>query len=108
MNDLDMLQWLLSLLVVIGVIVALAWLARKSRVFGSNHQQLKVIATLPLGPKERIMVVQVGGEQVLVGVTGQQISLLKSLAEPLEATGPELNPFANKLAQMMKQHNEKA
>ncbi|MFT5879626.1 MAG: flagellar protein FliO/FliZ [Moritella sp.] len=107
MNDLDMVQWLLSLMVVISVIVALAWLARKSRVFGSNHQQLKVIATLPLGPKERIMVVQVGSDQVLIGVTGQQISLLKSLADPLEVSGPELNPFANKLAQMMKQHNEK-
>ena len=107
MNDLDMVQWLLSLLVVIAVIVVLAWLARKSRVFGSNHQQLKVIATLPLGPKERIMVVQVGTKQVLVGVTGQQINLLKSLAEPLEMSGPDLSPFANKLAQMMKKHNEK-
>jgi len=107
MNDLDMLQWLLSLLVVIVVIVMLAWLAKKSRVFGSNNQQLNVVATLPLGPKERIMVVQVGDEQLLVGVTGQQINLLKELPKPLENSQPELNPFATKLAQMMKQHNEK-
>ena len=107
MNDLDMLQWLLSLLVVIAVILMLAWLAKKSRVFGSNHQQLNVVATLPLGPKERIMVVQVGDEQLLVGVTGQQINLLKELPQPLPTSRPELNPFATKLAQMMKQHNEK-
>jgi len=107
MNDLDMLQWLLSLLVVIVVIVMLAFLAKKARVFGSNHQQLQVVATLPLGPKERLMVVQVGSEQVLVGVTGQQINLLKELQQPLENSPPELNPFATKLAQMMKQHNEK-
>ncbi|GIC78045.1 flagellar biosynthetic protein FliO [Moritella sp. F3] len=107
MNDLDMLQWLLSLLVVLAVILMLAWIAKKSRVFGSNHQQLQVVATLPLGPKERIMVIKVGEEQVLVGVTGQQISLLKELSQPLENNQPELNPFATKLAQMMKQHNEK-
>ena len=107
MDDLDILQWLLSLFVVIAVIVMLAFLAKKARVFGSNHQQLQVVATLPLGPKERIMVVQVGSEQVLVGVTGQQINLLKELEQPLENSQPELNPFATKLAQMMKQHNEK-
>ncbi|MFT5806396.1 MAG: flagellar protein FliO/FliZ [Moritella dasanensis] len=107
MNDLDMLQWLLSLFVVIAVIVMLAWIAKKTRVFGSNHQQLHVIATLPLGPKERLIVVQVGSEQVLLGVTGQQINLLKELPEPLVNSQPELNPFATKLAQMMKQHNEK-
>ncbi|NQZ50145.1 MAG: flagellar biosynthetic protein FliO [Moritella sp.] len=107
MNDFDMLKWLLSLLVVISVIVMLAFLAKKTRVFGSNNQQLHVVATLPLGPKERIMVVQVGSEQVLLGITGQQINLLKELEQPLESSQPELNPFATKLAQMMKQHNEK-
>ena len=107
MNDIDMLQWLLSLLAVIAVIVMLAFLAKKARVFGSDNQQLHVVATLPLGPKERIMVVQVGSEQVLLGITGQQINLLKELEQPLENSQPELNPFATKLAQMMKQHNEK-
>ncbi|EDM68546.1 flagellar protein FliO [Moritella sp. PE36] len=107
MNDIDMLQWILSLLAVISVIVMLAFLAKKARVFGSDNQQLHVVATLPLGPKERIMVVQVGSEQVLLGITGQQINLLKELERPLENSQPELNPFATKLAQMMKQHNEK-
>jgi len=73
-----MLQWLLSLLVVLAVILMLAWIAKKARVFGSNHQQLQVVATLPLGPKERIMVIKVGNEQVLVGVTGQQLICLKN------------------------------
>lgn len=108
MTDLDMLQWMLSLFVVIMVIVMLAWLAKKSRVFGSNHNQLNVIATMPLGPKERLMVVEVGKEQVLLGVTGQQINLLKTLTEPLTTeTAMTTNPFANKLAEMMKQNNEK-
>lgn len=102
-----MLQWLLSLLVVLAVILMLAWIAKKARFFGSNHQQLQVVATLPLGPKERIMVIKVGNEQVLVGVTGQQINLLKELPQPLDNDQPELNPFATKLAQMMKPHNEK-
>lgn len=107
MNDLDMLQWLLSLLIVVVVIVLFAWLARKSRVFGSTHQQLKVVATMPLGQKERLMVVDVGGEQVLLGVTGQQINLLKTLDEPMVAASAEQHPFAEKLALLMKQKHEK-
>lgn len=102
-----MLQWMLSLFVVVMVIMMLAWLAKKSRVFGSNHKHLNVVATMPLGPKERLMVVQVGDEQVLLGVTGQQINLLKSLSEPLVTDTIQANPFANKLAEMMKQNNEK-
>ncbi len=107
MNDLDMLQWLLSLIVVVVVIVMFAWLARKSCVFGSTHQQLKVVATMPLGQKERLMVVDVGGEQVLLGVTGQQINLLKTLDEPMIAASSEVHPFAEKLALLMKQKHEK-
>lgn len=107
MNDLDMLQWFLSLIVVIIIIAMLAFLAKKSRVFGSSHQQLNVVATMPLGPKERLMVVKVGDEQVLLGVTSQQINLLKSLDTPLDDTDNRSNPFANKLAEMMKQNNEK-
>ena len=107
MNDLDMLQWLLSLVVVIAFILLFAWLAQKSRVFGSNHAHLKVVASLPLGPKERLMVVQVGDEQLVIGVTGQQINLLQTLNQPLPVSGNELNPFANKLALMMKQQTER-
>lgn len=60
---------LLSLATVIGLIVALAWTLRRlqsSRVGGSRLMQ--VVAQVPLGPRERIVLVRVGEHQALVGV----------------------------------------
>jgi flagellar protein FliO/FliZ len=45
---------------------------------------LKVVTSLNLGSKERLVVVQVGKKQLLLGVTGQQINILDTLAEPIE------------------------
>jgi len=45
-----------------------------------------VVTSLSLGAKERIVVVQVADKQLLLGVTAQQVTLLESLAEPLNAT----------------------
>ncbi|MGL5947518.1 MAG: flagellar biosynthetic protein FliO [Aeromonas sp.] len=82
----DMSQWLLSMLLIIGLIVALAWLMKKTKLanaLGGAH--IKVLATVPLGAKERLLLVDVGGEQVLLGVTAQQITALHTCALPASA-----------------------
>ncbi len=77
---------LAALLAVIGLIFALAWLLKRMKVpsIMSAKPGLKVISQLPLGQRERVMVLDVNGEQVLIGVTAQQITLLKSLDTPME------------------------
>nr|WP_237332848.1 flagellar biosynthetic protein FliO [Zobellella iuensis] len=78
-------SWALSSLLVIGLIVLLGALVRKLRlpsVLGGSRQ-LKVVATLAIGHRERLLVVQVGEEQWLLGVTAQQISGLGKLDQPL-------------------------
>ncbi len=44
-----------------------------------------MVADLRLGPKERAVLLQVGGTQLLVGVAPGQINALHVLAEPLAA-----------------------
>ncbi|MGF1707940.1 flagellar biosynthetic protein FliO [Enterovibrio baiacu] len=76
---------LAALLAVIGLIFALAWLLKRMKVpaLMGAKPGLKVISQLPLGQRERVMVLDVNGEQVLIGVTSQQITLLKSLDTPM-------------------------
>lgn len=76
------------LLLIIGIILLLAWLINKTqwqRLTGGSTQ-LKMIAVLPLGMKEKIAVIQVGHKQLLVGITPQQITTLAELEEPLPQT----------------------
>ena len=46
--------------------------------------QMKVVASMVAGTKEKIMVIQVGDEQHLVGVTSHNISHLSKLEKHLD------------------------
>ena len=78
-------KWALSSLAVIGAILVLGWLLRRLRgaALMGGSRQLKIVASLALGQRERVIVVQVGEEQWLLGVTAQQISSLGKLEQPL-------------------------
>lgn len=80
-----MMQVTLGLVVVIALMLILAWLAKRLRLVpgGSHHQALKVMAVLPLTNRERLVLVQVGEEQLLLGVTSNQINCLHQLEKPL-------------------------
>lgn len=46
----------------------------------SSLMQIKVVAQHYLGPKKSVAVIRVAGESMLVGITDNQINLIKSLA----------------------------
>jgi flagellar protein FliO/FliZ len=82
-------QVTLALCIVLGAIFLCAWLARRMRnISGGRAGALSVVADLRLGPKERAVLLQVGGTQLLVGVAPGQINALHVLAEPLLPQAP--------------------
>ncbi len=81
--NMDPGSMILSLLMVLALIISCAFVLKRFNVSQQGMSQLKVITSLSLGNKERLMVVQVGEQQLLLGVTGQKISLLEKLSEPL-------------------------
>jgi flagellar protein FliO/FliZ len=75
-----------ALLIVLAAIFVFAWLARRVRGFGNRSgNALDVIAEMPLGPKERAVLLKVGAEQILIGVAPGRVSALHVLREPVEA-----------------------
>lgn len=73
-----------GLLVVVVAILAIGWFARRLYPGAmSGTKALKVVATLPLGPRERLLIVDAAGVQILVGVTSQQVSALHHFTEPV-------------------------
>lgn len=73
----------ISLALVILLVLGLGWLFKKLtlRLPGSRH--MKVICTLPLGQRERILIIEIQGKQRVIGVTPQSINLLFELENPL-------------------------
>ena len=73
-----------GLLAVVLLIFFLAWLMR--RVAGiptMGGQQMKVVAALAVGAREKIVLVDVGGQQILVGVAAGRVSHLQSFEQPV-------------------------
>ena len=90
----------LSLIIVVGVIVALGWFYSRSRlVSGGGAELITIVASRALGPKERLIVVDVGGEQILIGMTSTGANTLHVLDKPLERsrTATAGSGFANRL-----------
>ena len=81
--NLDALSMILSLLMVLAVIVVAAWLLKQFNLVNKTTANMSVVSSLSLGNKERLVVVQVADEQLLLAVSGQQINLIKTLPEPL-------------------------
>jgi len=90
---------ILALGAVIGLIFALAWITRRLPGTGLRHGDgLRIIVGISLGSRERAMVVEVNGRQLLLGVTPGAISLLHTLDTPLPEKPPARLPeFASLL-----------
>ncbi|MEH6470189.1 MAG: flagellar biosynthetic protein FliO [Halopseudomonas sp.] len=96
-------QLLAGLVLVLVVFLGLAWLVRRSGIAGGfSHQGLNVIATLPLTTRERVVLVQAGSQQLLLGVAPGRVNLLQSFDQPLvESTAPAAPPFSQWLQRAM-------
>ncbi|MFC0709059.1 flagellar biosynthetic protein FliO [Azorhizophilus paspali] len=100
----------LALALVVGLIFLCSWLLRR---FGPGRhwpgQHLRVIGSSLLGSRERVVIVEVQGTWLVLGVTAQQISKLHELpAPPTEARLGEgaVRPsggFAGALSERLKQ-----
>lgn len=91
----------LALLLVVGVILALAWLAKRMPGLGAaggGNPALKVVGSLALGPRERVVVVDVGGTQLLLSTGPHGTRALHTLEQPLPALASAPSPFAQVLA----------
>jgi flagellar protein FliO/FliZ len=61
----------LAVLLVVGMIAALAWFARRARggLFRGRQARIQVLATQALGVKESAVLVRVGDTDILIGVS---------------------------------------
>jgi flagellar protein FliO/FliZ len=77
-----MLTVALSLVLILGGFVALAWFARRYLPGGGAQGVVKVVGTTPVGVRERVVVVEVADTWLLLGVGSGNVRLLHSLPRP--------------------------
>ena len=78
-------QLTLGMLLVLGLILAIAWLLKRSGRFqvGAGGG-LRVLGGLSMGSRERVVLIQAGETQLLLGVAPGRVQTLYVLDQPLQ------------------------
>lgn len=104
--NLDVASILLSLLLVLALIIAVAFLLKRIQPQGNKLAGMKVITSLHLGTKERLVVVEVDKKQLLLGVTAQQITLIQTLDNPMEVGQPLTMDIGQNIVKLLKKNDK--
>jgi len=75
-----LLQLVSGLIIVLLSIVVLAWIAKRfNRMQSPGGGNLKIVEGISMGARERVVVVEVDGERLLLGVSPGRINMLHAL-----------------------------
>lgn len=82
---------LLGLLAMVALILFLAFLLKKVTGGNFSSSQIKVVESQALGAKERLVIIEIQGEQHLLGVTPHTINQLFKLDKPIQKNQHQLS-----------------
>lgn len=111
----SLLQTIFALVLVLALLAALAWAAKRygPRVTGSSAH-LRMVGALNLGGRERILVVEVGDQWIVVGASPGRVNALATMPKgdasasaALAGHTPSASNFADWLKQTIDKRNAK-
>ncbi|MBE0469305.1 MAG: flagellar biosynthetic protein FliO [Methyloprofundus sp.] len=106
----DFMRWGGGLILVLGIFFLCVWAVHKAGGLTSpTAGQMRVLAGLSLGAKERVVLLQLGNKQLLLGVSPGRVEALHTLEgedclifEDAHLKGVGESQFAQKLRQVIK------
>jgi flagellar protein FliO/FliZ len=110
-----LLQTILALVLVLALLAGLAWAAKRygPRMAG-NSANLRMVGALNIGGRERIMVVEVGDQWIVVGASPGRVNALATMPKgdaPANASlaghAPSASSFSDWLKQTIDKRNAK-
>ncbi|MFC0253130.1 flagellar biosynthetic protein FliO [Massilia consociata] len=84
----SLLQTILALVLVLGLLLGLAWFMKRfgPRAMGASAN-VKLVGALSIGGRERIMVVEVGDQWIVVGASPGRVNALATMPRQEGAHG---------------------
>ncbi len=101
------LNWSIGLIIVLSLFFACIWLMKKTGTLPINSKEtMRVIAGLSLGMREKLVIVQVGNKQLILGISPGKIDNLLVLEgddQLFQGTtdNQDEGKFSDKLKQIM-------
>lgn len=109
----DVAEWTLGLMVVLAVFFLCVWgMRRLTGLNLNNAEKMRLVGGLSLGMREKILLVQAGRKQLILGVTPGRIQTLlvlegdDCLSHEEKGEGPAKSGFALKLIEAIKARSD--
>ena len=100
----SLLRTMLGLIVVLAIMAAIAWFMKRVGPVarGGNAQALRIVGGVSVGSREKVVVLEVAGRWLVVGVAPGQVNAIADLEAmetlPAETGADPLTPGAQALA----------
>ncbi|WP_096663623.1 flagellar biosynthetic protein FliO [Polaromonas sp. AET17H-212] len=106
----SLLQVVLGLIVVLGLMAAAAWALKRFGVAKpAGGTTVKIVGGVSVGNRERILVVEVAGQWIVVGVAAGRVSALATMPRQENAAAPPAaappNHFAARFKRALEQRH---
>lgn len=100
----SLVQVVLALLAVLAAVALFAWFLRRVSPAHAGVAGLRVVGGLMVGPRERLVIVEIADTWLLLGVAGSGVSLVHSMPRPADAAvaGATDARFSRLLGQVLK------
>ncbi len=100
---------IVGLMAVLGIIFVLAWLSKRFNIATpGGNSNMRLVSAMSVGQKEKLLLVEVEGEKLLLGVTPHQISRLKEYGKVVDSeslSGDDVPPktdFSERMSKLLK------
>jgi flagellar protein FliO/FliZ len=108
----SLLQTIFALVFVLALLIGLAWFMKRygPKVMGGNNK-MRVVSSLNLGGRERIVLVEVADQWIVVGASPGRVNALATMprqeGEPPQLATAQNGPAAANFSEWLKQTIEK-
>lgn len=99
-------QVVMGLVFVTGLIFALGWAVKRLGLTGlSGHKNMRVVSSLAVGGRERVVLIDVAGEKILLGISPGRVNYLQSIHADFETSLDPSSSDANRITGQASSHN---
>ena len=108
----SLLQTIFALVFVLALLIGLAWVMKRygPKAMGGNSK-MRVVSSLNLGGRERIVLIEVADQWIVVGASPDRVNALATLprqeGEPPQLAAAQNGPAAANFSEWLKQTIEK-
>lgn len=90
-----------ALLVILGIIAAMFFAARRVTSFPGRQEEIRLVGARHLSPREKLILVEVCGKKILIGVTPGKIEKIETFEKDKDLEFKEQRDFSQELSQKM-------